>query len=64
MYSIPRYTLLLKGVLKHTAKDHPDYKNLQVAERQMTDVADFLNEKIREKQQVAKVKLLYVYCKT
>jgi len=55
---IPRYTLLLGGVLKHTAPEHPDYKNLQVAGEQMASVANYLNQKVREQQETHKLKLL------
>lgn len=55
---IPRYKMLLEGILKHTSTDHPDYENLQKATSKMAEVADYLNEKIRERQNFHKMKLI------
>ncbi|KAF9407206.1 hypothetical protein BGZ94_002797, partial [Podila epigama] len=45
---IPRYRMLLEGLLRHTPKDHPDYPNLQTAFKSMEQTANFVNETIRQ----------------
>ncbi|XP_062508378.1 uncharacterized protein LOC134184648 isoform X2 [Corticium candelabrum] len=44
---IPRYELLLKELLKHTDKDHPDYGDLTLALTKIQTVASGINESIR-----------------
>jgi hypothetical protein len=55
---VPRYKMLLEGILKHTEPSHPDYENLVNAAAKMSQVADHLNEKIRERQNFHKMKLV------
>uniref|UniRef100_A0A6B2KX38 DH domain-containing protein n=1 Tax=Arcella intermedia TaxID=1963864 RepID=A0A6B2KX38_9EUKA len=45
---IPRYVLLLKSLLKDTNTNHADYKELSEAVGKMVEVADYVNEKKRE----------------
>eukprot|EP01117_Protostelium_nocturnum_P003411 TRINITY_DN1442_c0_g1_i1.p1 TRINITY_DN1442_c0_g1~~TRINITY_DN1442_c0_g1_i1.p1 ORF type:complete len:806 (+),score=343.01 TRINITY_DN1442_c0_g1_i1:243-2660(+) len=45
---VPRYNLLLKDLLKHTWKDHPDYKPLEEATERIDQVAALLNDKKAE----------------
>lgn len=40
---IPRYSMLLKDMLKNTHEDHPDYHLLAEAVRKIERVADFVN---------------------
>jgi len=55
---IPRYKLLLEGVLKYTEESHPDYTNLCNAVAEMEKIADYLNSKITERQNFHKMKLI------
>ncbi|XP_054715592.1 rho guanine nucleotide exchange factor 17-like [Uloborus diversus] len=45
---IPRYELLIKELLKHTPLDHPDYKLLLQAQREVHDLAVRINKVERE----------------
>lgn len=45
---IPRYRMLLEGLLRHTPEDHPDHRKLQTAFRSMEQTANFVNETIRQ----------------
>jgi hypothetical protein len=49
---IPRYNLLLKELLKHTSQYHRDYRGLEKALEAMQEVANHVNEKIRELEAV------------
>ncbi|GAM27408.1 hypothetical protein SAMD00019534_105840 [Acytostelium subglobosum LB1] len=51
---VPRYSLLLSDLVKHTWTDHPDYKTLVDATERMKAVATFLNEKKREGENTKK----------
>jgi len=53
---IPRYNLLLSQLVKYTWKDHIDYPFLEAAYEKMTEVANYVNEKKREFENVAKVR--------
>nr|CAG4712012.1 unnamed protein product [Naegleria fowleri] len=54
---IPRYILLLKGLLKHTRDPkHPDFQDLVSAISITEEVATFLNNKIRERQYFYRMK--------
>jgi hypothetical protein len=58
---IPRYRMLLEGLLKYTSRsspEHPDLADLTTALKQMSDVAENLNGKIHERQNLYKLKLL------
>jgi len=50
---IPRYSLLLKDILKSTWRDHPDHDDLVVARDKVDEVATYLNEKKREAENIA-----------
>eukprot|EP01112_Ceratiomyxa_fruticulosa_P009029 TRINITY_DN234_c0_g3_i1.p1 TRINITY_DN234_c0_g3~~TRINITY_DN234_c0_g3_i1.p1 ORF type:complete len:784 (+),score=187.98 TRINITY_DN234_c0_g3_i1:333-2684(+) len=52
---IPRYNLLLLDLVKHTTPDHPDYANLANAEKKVKSVAEHMNEKKREFENIMKV---------
>ncbi|CAG8526289.1 21197_t:CDS:2 [Dentiscutata erythropus] len=52
---IPRYKLLLEALLKHTENTHPDYINLEQCVRQISLIADDVNEKIRDAENQQKV---------
>lgn len=45
---VPRYNMLLKDILKRTAKIHPDYMNLSKAYASMQEVATHINEGVRK----------------
>ncbi|KAF9334895.1 hypothetical protein BG006_001300 [Podila minutissima] len=45
---IPRYRMLLEGLLRHTPEDHPDHRKLETAFRSMEKTANFVNETIRQ----------------
>lgn len=52
---IPRYYLLLQDLVKHTSKDHPDYANLFSAAQKVQAVAEYMNIKKREAENIMKV---------
>ena len=52
---IPRYRLLLEDLIKHTEKDHKDYANLQAALKEVMVVAEGVNEKTREAENISAV---------
>eukprot|EP01122_Echinamoeba_exundans_P009633 TRINITY_DN3450_c0_g2_i1.p1 TRINITY_DN3450_c0_g2~~TRINITY_DN3450_c0_g2_i1.p1 ORF type:complete len:1133 (+),score=306.85 TRINITY_DN3450_c0_g2_i1:263-3400(+) len=45
---IPRYVMLLTDLFKHTPEDHPDFADLKKALASMESVADYVNQKKRE----------------
>lgn len=45
---IPRYVLLISDLFKYTPKEHVDYENLFQALKKMEDVAQYVNQKKRE----------------
>lgn len=45
---IPRYRMLLEGLLRHTPEEHPDHRKLQTAFESMEQTANFVNETIRQ----------------
>jgi len=47
---VPRYLLLLKEMLKHTAEDHPDHALVEKAIQTISQVASHINEHIRERE--------------
>eukprot|EP00002_Diphylleia_rotans_P006816 TRINITY_DN1622_c0_g1_i1.p1 TRINITY_DN1622_c0_g1~~TRINITY_DN1622_c0_g1_i1.p1 ORF type:complete len:473 (+),score=71.92 TRINITY_DN1622_c0_g1_i1:111-1529(+) len=47
---IPRYTLLLEDILKHTESNHPDHPGLVQALKQVREVATKVNDAIREQE--------------
>ena len=52
---IPRYVLLLKDLLKHTDKSHPDYEELQKALTGFEQIATEINEKKRHHENQQKL---------
>eukprot|EP01122_Echinamoeba_exundans_P008896 TRINITY_DN302_c0_g3_i1.p1 TRINITY_DN302_c0_g3~~TRINITY_DN302_c0_g3_i1.p1 ORF type:complete len:1771 (-),score=520.87 TRINITY_DN302_c0_g3_i1:72-5384(-) len=52
---VPRYTMLLRDLLKHTPENHPDYANLQSACKKVEDVASAVNEGIRQAESQTKM---------
>jgi hypothetical protein len=55
---IPRYVLLLQELLKFTEPAHVDYAGLQMATTKMREVADYVNERKREAENLAQVSLV------
>jgi hypothetical protein len=53
---VPRYSLLLKELLRYTPEDHPDYQTLSQALEQMNVVAATINEAKREEENKRKVR--------
>ncbi|KAK5582495.1 hypothetical protein RB653_004080 [Dictyostelium firmibasis] len=52
---IPRYILLLQDLLKNTKESHPDHQDLSLALKKMKDVAEYVNEKKREAENLNQV---------
>lgn len=52
---IPRYRLLLKDLLKRTEEDHNDFQALSTALKQVSDVAEFINEKANDAERIGKL---------
>lgn len=52
---VGRYKLLLEGMLKNTEQDHPDRPLLQSAIEQISDVASFINDSIKRRENQAKI---------
>lgn len=50
-----RYVLLLQDLCKHTHAGHPDYEKLNQALKKMKDVADYVNERKREAENLTQV---------
>lgn len=50
-----RYKLLLEGMLKNTEADHPDRPLLKNAIEQISDVASFINDSIKRRENQAKI---------
>jgi len=52
---LPRYELLLKDLIKSTSPKHPDFDDLNKALQRINEVAIFINEKKRDKENVVSV---------
>ena len=52
---IPRYRLLLQDFLKATPIDHPDHSQVRDALSLISQIADFVNETIRDHQKIEKM---------
>ena len=52
---IPRYVMLLEDLLKYTPQEHEDAEDLRAAVDKMREVADYVNEKKREAENLNKV---------
>ena len=55
---IPRYRLLCSELLKYTPKDHTDYAPIQSALGKIEAVANYINDSIRDRQNIEKLKEL------
>jgi len=55
---VPRYTLLLDNLGKHTWPEHPDYINLRKAAAQVADVANYINERKRDRENIDKITVI------
>eukprot|EP01124_Arcella_intermedia_P008876 TRINITY_DN15689_c0_g1_i1.p1 TRINITY_DN15689_c0_g1~~TRINITY_DN15689_c0_g1_i1.p1 ORF type:complete len:1158 (+),score=339.10 TRINITY_DN15689_c0_g1_i1:16-3489(+) len=47
---VPRYQMLLKEVINKTAKEHPDYENLNKAKNEITQLALEVNESVQQSE--------------
>lgn len=56
---VNRYKLLLEGMLKNTEANHPDRPLLQNAIEQISDVASFINDSIKRRENQAKIWGMY-----
>lgn len=52
---IPRYSLLLKDMISHTWQTHPDYPQLVKAFELINQVAEFMNDKKKEAENMMKL---------
>eukprot|EP01119_Soliformovum_irregulare_P020718 TRINITY_DN6765_c0_g1_i1.p1 TRINITY_DN6765_c0_g1~~TRINITY_DN6765_c0_g1_i1.p1 ORF type:complete len:1125 (-),score=348.96 TRINITY_DN6765_c0_g1_i1:27-3344(-) len=52
---MPRYALLLQDLVKHTWKDHQDFRDLTVALQSINQVSNYINEKKRESESQTKI---------
>lgn len=52
---IPRYTLLLDDLVKHTEPNHPDYGELLSASEKMKNVANDINQAIKRGENAQKI---------
>ena len=52
---IPRYVMLLADLLKNTPDSHVDYNDLKAAHEKTKEVADYVNEKKREAENINQV---------
>ena len=52
---IPRYTLLLQELKRHTPQDHPDVAHLEKAIPLMAEVADYINNNMKQVENQAKL---------
>jgi hypothetical protein len=56
---IPRYVLLLQDLFKSTPESHGDYQNLKKALEKMQSVAEYVNEKKREAENLNNTLLIW-----
>ncbi|XP_063601632.1 FYVE, RhoGEF and PH domain-containing protein 3-like [Penaeus indicus] len=52
---VPRYRLLLAELLKHTAKDHPQYDSIAKAEEEVGHVAEHIDRSISKSESLQRV---------
>ncbi|KYQ90529.1 pleckstrin (PH) domain-containing protein [Tieghemostelium lacteum] len=55
---LPRYVLLLQDLMKHTQETHTDYNDLTLALKKMKEVAEYVNEKKREAENLNQVLMI------
>jgi hypothetical protein len=56
---IPRYALLVEELMRNTWESHPDYDNLKKALVRIQEVAEFVNEQKRYKENFARILEIY-----
>lgn len=52
---IPRYVLLLSDLLKNTVPQHPDYENIKAALQQIKELADYINIRKQDSEEINKI---------
>jgi len=52
---VPRYSLLLRDIAKHTWSEHPDYNELNQAVKEVEQIATWLNDKKKEAEYSSKL---------
>lgn len=55
---VPRYSLLIADLLRHTPSDHPDYSQLQEVEVKLAEIGSFINESVRKSDGAKRLKEL------
>lgn len=58
---LPRYVMLIQDLFNFTAKNHPDFEDLQLALKKMKDVAGYVNERKREAENLNQVSNIQRY---
>jgi RhoGEF domain len=56
---LPRYELLLREVVKHTAENHADYKSVNEAQATLKEVNERINQSKRDEEMRSKVRQLH-----
>jgi len=52
---LPRYPLLIKALLKHTSPEHPDFKGLEKADKELSDIASIMDAAIETAKKTEKL---------
>jgi hypothetical protein len=55
---LPRYELLIKGLVEHTPNTHKDFKTLKEAHSKIREVNDFINSNKRKADNLMKIQLI------
>lgn len=55
---VPRYSLLLRDLIKHTPETHADYQRLVEAETMMGQIGNYINESIRKTDNARRIQEL------
>lgn len=55
---VPRYSLLLRDLIKHTPEEFPDYQRLVEAEALMGQIGNYINESIRKTDNAKRIQEL------
>lgn len=50
---LPRYMLLLTGIVKATKPEHPDYQNLTLALSKVREATDHVNDSIKSNEKLS-----------
>jgi len=59
---LPRYPLLIKALLKHTPPEHPDFKDLEKADKELSDIASIMDagiETAKKAEKLAEIQSLF-----